>query len=566
MGRQQLLTPLAGEGSPNSLHFPALTVLEEKSPDPSLSCEGDLDLYLAHVFLPWRIGAGRLVVAAADSGAQSAARAHYGADIALIFIPRRELVNAIEQRFRSMLLERSVFALKNARPEFSAQRTFTVMQLAVLASIPLAFIIAFYAIPTAANAALAGLFVVGYLANAAFRATLVWIGAQKPSQSESAHVLPAKPDADLPLYSILVPLYREANVMPSLAAALCRLAYPRDRLDIKLILEADDCDTIAAARAFESDSRFEIICVPPGGPRTKPRACNYALPFVRGEFTVIFDAEDRPEPDQLLKAVAAFRNAPAELACLQARLNFYNASENWLTRLFALDYALWFDYLLPGLDRLGVPMPLGGTSNHFRTEALRAIHGWDPFNVTEDADIGIRLAQLGYRVTTLDSTTFEEATTELDNWLRQRSRWLKGYMQTWLVHMRSPRRLLRNAGLKGFLGFQLFIGGAVLTALLNPLLWALSLLSLIPGADRVLGEVLPQSSMFGMIAGNSLFIYLAMLGPYRRGWLGLSPYGLAAPLYWLMISAAAYRGLWQLITNPWHWEKTRHGTTKMGAL
>lgn len=233
-----------------------------------------------------------------------------------------------------------------------------------------------------------------------------------------------------------------------------------------------------------------------------------------------------------------------------------------------LDYALWFDFLLPGLDRLGVPMPLGGTSNHFRTRCLREIHGWDPYNVTEDADLGIRLAQMGYRVATLDSTTFEEATNQLDNWLRQRSRWLKGYMQTWLVHMRDPRALIRNAGWKGFLGFQLFIGGTILTTLFNPVLWALSFLLLmpgIPGTPDVFGFFMPHASFLSIIAGNALFTYLAMLGPYRRGWLALSPYGLAAPFYWLLISLAGYRGAWQLVTKPWHWEKTRHGTTKMSA-
>jgi glycosyltransferase XagB len=343
--------------------------------------------------------------------------------------------------------------------------------------------------------------------------------------------------------------------------------YPKKKLDIKLVLEADDGETIAAAEALKLDNRFEIIRVPVCEPRTKPKACNYALNFARGEFLVIYDAEDRPEPDQLKKAVAAFRAAPPEIACLQARLNFYNASENFLTCMFALDYALWFDFLLPGLDALGVPMPLGGTSNHFRTDALRAIHGWDSYNVTEDADLGIRLSQMGYRVSTLDSTTFEEATNELGNWMRQRSRWLKGYMQTWLVHMRSPRRLLRNAGWRGFFCFQLFIGGTVLTALLSPVLWALSLLPLVPGIPHLPDpfSVIIPVPVLGLLIGNSLFTYLAMLGPYRRGWLSLSPYGLAAPFYWLLISLAAYRGAFQLFTKPWHWEKTRHGTSLMAA-
>jgi len=232
--------------------------------------------------------------------------------------------------------------------------------------------------------------------------------------------------------------------------------------------------------------------------------------------------------------------------------------------MFALDYALWFDFLLPGLDLLKIPMPLGGTSNHFRIDALRAIHGWDPFNVTEDADLGIRLARLGFRVRTLDSTTYEEATNQLGNWLKQRTRWLKGYMQTWLVHMRDPRQLLRNAGLKGFLGFQLFVGGTVLSALLNPILWTIFALSFFVDLPFLgLSGTARSLAGSGLLLGNVLFAYLAMLGPFRRGWLELSPFGLLAPLYWLLISVAGYRAVWQLIHDPWRWEKTAHGLSKM---
>jgi len=342
--------------------------------------------------------------------------------------------------------------------------------------------------------------------------------------------------------------------------------YPRDKLEVLLIVEADDFETATAADAASMDTRFSVIRVPPGNPRTKPKACNYALPFARGEFAVIFDAEDRPETDQLRKAVRAFRVHPAHVACLQARLNFFNAQENWLTVMFALDYALWFDFLLPGLDKLGIPMPLGGTSNHFRTDALRKIGGWDPYNVTEDADLGIRFARLGMRVRTLDSTTFEEATGQTDAWLRQRSRWLKGYMQTWLVHMRDPRALLRNAGVGGFIGFQLFIGGTVLCALANPVLWAVFLWSCFFGAATVGSDASGFSmhiSFTALIAGNGLLAYLAALAPSRRGWFEIAPYGLTAPLYWLLISAAGLRALWQLFVNPWHWDKTEHGKSRL---
>jgi cellulose synthase/poly-beta-1,6-N-acetylglucosamine synthase-like glycosyltransferase len=232
--------------------------------------------------------------------------------------------------------------------------------------------------------------------------------------------------------------------------------------------------------------------------------------------------------------------------------------------MFALDYALWFDVLLPGLDRIRMPMPLGGTSNHFRTAVLRDIGGWDAFNVTEDADIGIRLAQLGYRVAMLDSTTFEEAPVNLGAWLRQRSRWLKGYMQTWLVHMRDPARLMRRTGACGFFAFQLFIGGGIVFALANPLLWvamAACALFQVPLWDDTPAALIPAS---GLVLNNLLLTWLAVIGPRRRGWGELSPYGLTVIVYWAMVSIAGYRGLWQLLTRPFFWEKTVHGAGRAG--
>ena len=227
--------------------------------------------------------------------------------------------------------------------------------------------------------------------------------------------------------------------------------------------------------------------------------------------------------------------------------------------MFALDYALWFDMLLPGLDRIGVPMPLGGTSNHFRTQVLRDIGGWDAFNVTEDADIGIRLAQLGYRVSMIPSTTYEEAPVTLGPWLRQRSRWLKGYMQTWLVHMRHPLLLLRRAGPGGFLAFQLFLGGGIVFALANPLLWLLFLGSALWGWQSWAGiGAVPGA---GLLANNLLLTVLAMLSPQRCGRGDLAPYGLTVIAYWALVSLAGYRALAQLMTRPFYWEKTQHGVT-----
>lgn len=458
----------------------------------------------------------------------------------------------------SGLLEDATFGLERAHPEFSARTVITPGQGNALAAALLILGTAALIAPASTALATVAVLACWFAANAAFRAWLVWLGsrsfaAQRPARCD---------DSDLPLYSILVPLYREANVVPRLVRALSDLDYPSDRLDIKIVLEADDHETIAAVGAATLDARFHVIHVPAAAPRTKPKACNYALPFVRGEFTVIYDAEDRPEPDQLRKAVAAFRGHPEDVVCLQARLNFFNATECWLSKMFTLDYSLWFDLMLPGLDRAAILMPLGGTSNHFRTGALRTVHGWDPFNVTEDADLGIRLARLGLRVRTLDSTTFEEATTRFDSWLKQRTRWLKGYMQTWLVHMRAPRALLKNAGLSGFLAFQLFVGGTFVSALLNPILWAIFLASELFGYSAFAAAD-ARLSFASLIAGNGLFACLSMLGPLRRGWQQLSPYGLFAPVYWLLISIAGYRALFQLFRRASVWEKTPHGESRV---
>ncbi|HVZ70117.1 MAG TPA: glycosyltransferase [Rhizomicrobium sp.] len=543
--------------------------LERDPPDPSLLRAAELDAYCTGLFVPWRREKGRLVIACAEpTPAQLAYLRGRNTEPVLFAYARRDaLLGAVETQYRDRLTHDAVHGLAEAEPQLSANRTFTGAQARVIAGAVFLAAAAILVTPRGVLAIVAGLLAAAYLANILFRIALVWLGAAEAFDAPPAPAPVAS--EDLPLYTILVPLYDEANVVPSLIASLRALDYPREKLDIKLVVEADDGETRKALRTLDLDPCFHTVVVPSSSPRTKPKACNYALRFARGEFVVIFDAEDRPERDQLKKAVASFRAGPANVSCLQARLNFYNRDENWLTRLFTLDYALWFDFLLPGLDALRVPMPLGGTSNHFRTAVLRSIHGWDSFNVTEDADLGVRLARLGHRATTLDSTTYEEATSRLDDWMKQRSRWLKGYMQTWLVHMRNPLALWRHAGPRGFFAFQLFIGGTFVSSLANPLMWAIFLISHATGIvifSGPLGEALARASLFSLVAGNALFVYLAMLGPYRRGWLKLAPYGLTAPVYWLLISAAAWRALWQLLRRPFHWEKTRHGISAFEAI
>jgi cellulose synthase/poly-beta-1,6-N-acetylglucosamine synthase-like glycosyltransferase len=177
------------------------------------------------------------------------------------------------------------------------------------------------------------------------------------------------------------------------------------------------------------DAHMQVLVVPEGAPRTKPRATQYALQFARGEYVVVYDAEDAPEPDQLRRALAALRAGGERLGCLQAQLNIYNSDATWFTRQFTVEYTALFDCILPTLERLRLPVPLGGTSNHFPRAVLDAVGGWDPYNVTEDADLGIRLARAGWHVGVLNSTTWEEAPPTFRIWKGQRTRWLKGWMQ-----------------------------------------------------------------------------------------------------------------------------------------
>jgi cellulose synthase/poly-beta-1,6-N-acetylglucosamine synthase-like glycosyltransferase len=244
----------------------------------------------------------------------------------------------------------------------------------------------------------------------------------------------------------MVALYREAAVAEQLISSLKRLDWPAVLLDIKLVCEADDHETITALNALALGPCFEIVEVPPCNPRTKPKALTYALAAARGEYLAIYDAEDRPHPQQLREAYARFQTSPAEVACLQAPLIITNAKESWISALFSLEYSGLFRGLLPMLAGSRMPLPLGGTSNHFRTETLLAVGGWDPFNVTEDADLGLRLYRLGYRADVIVRQTLEDAPTAIRVWMAQRSRWFKGWLQTWLVLMRHPRRLARQMG------------------------------------------------------------------------------------------------------------------------
>jgi cellulose synthase/poly-beta-1,6-N-acetylglucosamine synthase-like glycosyltransferase len=371
----------------------------------------------------------------------------------------------------------------------------------------------------------------------------------------------AMPPGGWPAYSVMVPLYHEQAAVPGLMAHLRSMDYPPERLQILLLVEADDDDTQQAIGKIGVTAPFEVVLVPVSQPRTKPKACNFGLSRAAGDYLVIFDAEDRPETDQLKKAAQRFSGAPAGLVCLQAQLNYYNRDHNWLTRFFTAEYSCWYDYCLPGLVFLDAPIPLGGTSNHFPLTRLRELGGWDPFNVTEDCDLGIRLYRFGLTTELLDSTTWEEAVSRVPPWIRQRSRWVKGYLQTYLVHLREHHDLLRTRGPGGLLHFHFLFGATCFCLLMNPFYWLLTLAGVFMGPDFLRGFFpfwVLVLALISFLAGNFVFILSGMLACLRRGYYHLMPQCLLMPVYWVLMSIGAWKGALQLITRPFYWEKTPH--------
>ncbi|MBI5178418.1 MAG: glycosyltransferase, partial [Nitrospinae bacterium] len=537
-------------------------------PDRSLLEKDRYDDYLTRLYIPWRKEGNGIAVAVADPTDELLDELweRYGDGISFYVTSKFDIIWELQNVSREAFSEEAVFGLFQRHPRFSAIEVATVLQLLAGFGVVVGLFAALYWSFTVTLIAINTFFAFFLTATFLFKIYLYFIGSDRTIDiSVSQAEIDSLRNEDLPVYTVLVPMFREPEVLPILAAALRKMDYPLSKLDVKLVLEEDDEITINAAKELNLEATFEIIRVPASQPRTKPKACNYALRFARGEYVTIYDAEDKPEPDQLKKVMAAFNKAAPEVVCIQAKLNYFNADENWITRLFTLEYTMWFDFFIAALDRLRIPIPLGGTSNHFKTKILKDMGVWDPFNVTEDADLGLRITQNGYKVATVPSTTYEEANTALGNWIRQRSRWLKGYMQTYLVHMRNPVRTYRMLGGRGFWGFQLFIGGTILSALSGPLLWAMFIYWLFTGThafDDYFPPVILYTSLFNLLFGNGYLVYLAALSSFRRRRYELLWTSFLMPFYWMMMSFAAYKGLWQLLYNPFYWEKTVHGLSK----
>ena len=526
---------------------------------------------ISNEFMPFSLVDGTLVIATShpqNAATHAFARERFGAEtIAELLISDLDLTLVASRTFRDSMIDNAVMKNFHRNPEQSARRVFTGQQILVCGAILAVAVVWGYVDVRSLLIAIIAVLQVFFLGSVAFKVVLSIAGAQNEiSQPITAAEIAALRDEDLPMYTVLVPVYKEPEVVGQLIGGLKNIDYPQHKLDVMLLLEEDDVKTLQAAKDARPPANWRFIVVPNRQPRTKPKACNYGLEFAHGEYLVIYDAEDIPEASQLKMAVCAFRKNTSDYVCFQAALNYFNATENVLTRMFTLEYSYWFDYLIPGLDRLNLPIPLGGTSNHFDVAKLRKLGGWDPFNTTEDADLGIRASAEKYRVGFINSTTFEEANANLGNWIRQRSRWVKGYMQTFLVYWRHPVELIRTIGLKNFVSFNLFIGGTPLTFLASPPLWALFVYWLLTRSHAV-EPLFPDAVLYlalaNLLIGNFLGIYLNMIAIYLRKNYALMPYALLNPLYWLLHSIAAYKALGQLFTKPFYWEKTQHGISRV---
>jgi glycosyltransferase XagB len=462
--------------------------------------------------------------------------------------------------------EKKIYTFAPLQRQLSAFRTITIGQGIILVLGIDILVVSFAIQPILTLTALLGLITLIYFINFVISTiAIARVILHSPEERVNERIIATIEDKLWPTYTILCPLYREVEVVPQFVQAIEALDYPKEQLQVLFLTEVNDTETRQAILDMRLPPHFQVLTVPDGEPRTKPRACNYGLIHATGRYVVIYDAEDIPDPLQLKKAVLTFAHHRSDVVCVQAKLSFYNPEQNLLTRWFALEYALWFNFTLPGLQWIGLSLPLGGTSNHFRTSILQRLGGWDPYNVTEDCDLGLRLTQYRLHTAVLDSITLEEANSNFKNWIRQRSRWTKGYFQTYLVHMRRPWKFLNPKRWREFISLQLIVGASPATFFVNPIMWVLLVIYIVerPHVANIYTTLyispIYYLALTCLIWGNFLYFYMYFLACARTRQYGLMIAIPAIMLYWLMMSIAAVMAGYQLIVKPHFWEKTKHG-------
>ncbi len=523
----------------------------------------DPQFWLKLGMIPWDRPHGRWRIATSNAEKFERNRAEIEeklGQIEMIWASPSQIIyrqNAVFQKFLVHMAE-------NSLPDHQSCRTLKFFSLPIASLILVLLGIIFFAANMSALTLFHGTLLINVLCLLTSAGTKL-AALVKSQVHEPASAVPASMDCSLlPKMSLLIALYKEKDIAATLIANLGKIIYPPTHLQVILVLEADDLQTAAAILETELPPWIEILRIPAGTIKTKPRALNYALPFCSGEIVGVYDAEDAPEPDQLLKVAAQFATAGQDTACLQGSLSFFNARTSYISRCFAIEYSAWFRVFLPGLAKLGCIIPLGGTTLFFRRTILEDLGGWDAHNVTEDADLGVRLARAGYRCEILQSTTHEEATTQTRRWIMQRSRWIKGFMITYWCHMRDPKSLWHDLGPRKFWGLQALFLPGILQVLLAPFLW------IFWGVQFGLID----KNAFGLSASatsalSTLFILcfvtdllLALIGTQKAGQKQLWPWIPLQYFYFPLATVAAVKALYELIAAPFYWEKTQHGLDK----
>jgi cellulose synthase/poly-beta-1,6-N-acetylglucosamine synthase-like glycosyltransferase len=535
-----------------------LADLQARPPDPhGLQGVEPLDC-LRLSFVPWQRVGGNWIIAAADPAKFDEIRTCHGmqgANLSFALAPQAQIQSHVARIAGDYLSDKANtrcparFSCRSWAPSLTVWLGGGLLAITALSAL---------LFPQVFFTALMAWILIALLANTGLKLACFLAHFKTLPSRETG---PDLPRAKLPKVSILVPLLHEHDILPRLMKRVTQTTYPRELLEVCLIHEASDQLTRTHLAEFTLPGWIRTLEVPQSSLQTKPRAMNYALDFCNGDVIGIYDAEDAPEPDQIYKMVAHLANAGPRVACVQGILDFYNARTNWISRCFTIEYAILFRVILRGISRLGLPLPLGGTSVFFRRKALEDLGRWDSHNVTEDADLGMRLARMGYSCNWVESVTYEEANFRALPWVKQRSRWLKGFLQTWVTHVRHPVQLWRDLGPVGFVTFNILFLGTFTSYLTAPVVWPFWLASF--GVDLpVLATLDPVflRVVFVLFIASEAFAFVLALTALRPASLrSLRRWAPMMILYWPIGSLAAYKALYELFAAPDFWDKTQHG-------
>lgn len=531
-------------------------------PDPLLVAEFNPLTAIRLRLLPWRRVCGETIILAANPKQfrdnKAVLTATFGR-VRLAITTGDQLNTAIEACFGSHLARNAELRL----PDVQSSRSWNSAQI-VRKVLKLCFV--FVCLALLSIEMTIGLMVaITFLSLSLI--TLQTMAAIIASRSYRPPKMSVTASEKLPTITLLVPLFKETKIAGHLIERLQALEYPKSLLDVCLVLEASDTTTLSTLESVNLPPWIRTIQVPDGEVKTKPKALNYALNTASGSIIGVYDAEDAPARSQLMIVAKTFERAPSHVGCLQGTLDFYNSDANWLTKCFTIEYAAWFRVVLPGLSKLGFPVPLGGTTIFFRRDALDKLGAWDAHNVTEDADLGIRLARKGFKTEFIPTVTEEEANGRLWPWVKQRSRWLKGYAMTYAVHMRQPVQLLRELGPWQFCGFQILFLGTLLQFFFAPILWTLWIAPFIGSATltNAIGPQLWIALISISVTCTLVNLYVSWLGLKRAKKVNIAPWALTMFAYFPLATWAIYKGLWELITRPFYWDKTEHGVLMPSA-